>query len=218
MKKETLFIIAIIILLAFNSVLLYKHKQLKNNHLSLFSQLSELLGKEDFLKTTSIVQHFSEGMPANGIEVRNSENGMNVPLSSLAENDACLFFRFKETDCDGCVQQSIRLLEKFSNQFPEMKIFILSGYSNVRYFHAYVQNHKENFIVYNLNFMPLTADNQDEPYFFVLTPDQRIQNVFITNNEDNSFSEEYIDCMRVKYWSAHIHDHNCEHEHCDHHH
>ena len=165
------------------------------------------------LKKNIIIQQLSEAVNCETIELKEPKLGENISFAKLIRNEPKLFFRFKENHCDGCVQSSIRLLSQLSDSVPDIEISILCGYNNVRQFQAYAQANRKQFEVYNINEMPLAAEIQEQPYFFVVTPDYRIRNVFITTKEDEHFTENYLAAIQNKYW--HIHDHNCDEHHND---
>ncbi len=59
----------------------------------------------------------------------------------------------------------------------------------------------------NVSSLPVAAENQDQPYFFVVTPELKMQNVFIVNKGDSKLTEEYVHSMVHKYWGECQHDH-----------
>jgi hypothetical protein len=211
MNKNILLGIVIILLLIFNSVIAYKYNANKKE-LAIVNRFSELQVKENHnansLKKAIMLQQLSEAIPCVDIEIKDAETQKTVFLHSLLEKDKpLLFFRFKESYCDACVEQSILLLTDMSKYFPENRILILSGYANVRQFYAYAQTYKKHFKVFNIDVLPIAAEDQDSPYFFVLTQDMKFQNIFIVNKEDIGLTSEYLHYMGHKYWSDYTHEH-----------
>jgi hypothetical protein len=204
--------IVIVVLISFDGIVLYKYRQIQNRYwdavrenLVLSNKDVSLSGK---LSKNIILQQESEGLTVQTIKVQDVEHKREVPLQSLIKTDqqSVLCFRFRENDCDACVQQSLSLLKEVSEYFPEKGIAILSGYGNVRQFQAYAQStDKHLFLVYNVDTVSIAAENQEQPYFFVLTHEYKIQNVFIVCKEDAQLTAEYLHSMAHKYWAVHKH-------------
>jgi phage gp45-like len=209
LKINILLWAVIALLLVFNISALYKYQKCQKELLSAHEVLKNLSDRDEYgdtsvLKQFIISQQRSEAVSCKFVELKDSKTGQIVPLSSLINGkNTLLFFRFKETSCDACVQQSTVELDKLSAHFPENKIVILSGYSNVRQFNAYAQACNKNFRVMNADSIPVDAENQEQPYFFVVTPDLKIQNVFIVSKGDDKLTVEYLHCMVHKYWENH---------------
>jgi hypothetical protein len=55
-------------------------------------------------------------------------------------------------------------------------------------------------MVYNIQHSFLVLDEQEEPYFFILIPGLRMQNIFIINKKDYQLTKEYLHAMLHKYW------------------
>ena len=205
MKKTVFLWVSIALLLAFNVIALYRYHQSQKNLQTVSYQLNELSVKEfresSILKEAMMFQQVSEAISCRNVKIQAAETKETLTLASLLKsNDTFLFFRFKENDCDACVSQSVDLLEKMSEHFPANGIVVLSGYGNVRQFYAYAQSKKKHFKVFNVETLPVIAEDQEQPYFFVMTSDLRMQNVFIVNKSDSKFTAEYLHHMGHKYW------------------
>lgn len=220
MKTKSLVIIAFILLIGLNFLVLFQYKQLQkeNQYLALVNAQygSIKLGESEVLKHNLIIQQLSEAISCENLELKTPDTRENISFTKLIQNEPKLFFRFKEASCDACIQSTIEFLSDLSKSMPDIEIIILSGYANVRQFQAYAQsNQSKQFKVYNINEIPFTADQQDQPYLFIVTPDNLIRNVFITTKEDDRLTQEYLNAIMHRYWHHAIHDH---HDCCDHHH
>jgi hypothetical protein len=205
MKKTVFLWIIIGLLLVLNSTVLYRYYRSLEKLQEISWQVNEFSVKElresSILKRTVMFQQMSEAVSCREVKLQDAETRKTVTSQSLLKgNSALLFFRFKENDCDACVEKSVDLLEKISGYFPANGIVILSGYGNVRQFYAYVQSKKKQFRILNTETLPVAAENQEQPYFFVVTPDLKIQNVFIVNKGDSQFTGEYLHNIGHKYW------------------
>lgn len=206
MKKILYFSFTLIILLlAGNAVLFYKYKQLKVYHLSLVDKYNELSTKQlriaSVLKENNVVQRMTEAMSCPDITLVDPGSKRNRKISDLLQKDApLLFFRFRETDCNACVQQALELLKDIAVRFPEQKIVVLSGYKNVRQFYAYAGNESKEFKVYNVNEFPILPDNYDKPYFFVLNKNMELRDIFFYVKEETELNMDYLNCIIRKHW------------------
>ncbi len=206
----------IIALLVFNIILLKKNNELKQQNLSIMDKYNELSVKElrvtSILKKNSIFQHAAEALYCPDIQLKDPKTKNDIKLSALVkDNEPLLFFRFKENDCDACIQQAIRMLKKISENYPNQRITILSGYKNARQFYAYADSETKTFDIYNVDDFPVIPEQQENPYFFVLNGGMEMKNVFVPVKEDMELTADYLGCITQKYWS-------CGHEHCDHDH
>jgi hypothetical protein len=220
MKTQNFLLISLFALLIGLNVFLsikYKQVQKTNSYLTLINTRYEGYKPwlTDILKENILIQQLSEASDCREMELKGSGTKKNIPLEKIIKDEPKLFFRFKETHCDGCVQSSVRMLSQLSDSVPELEITVLSGYQNVRQFNAYSQS-QQKFEVYNVNEIPLPTEYQDQPYLFVVTPDYRIRNVFITVKDDDLLTEQYLKMMQNKYWHSHIHGPECDHSDCDH--
>jgi len=217
MKKSKYFaggVIVVILLL--NVFLLYKFQQLKVQLATLNYQYNEISIKElrvsSMLKESMFLQQITESELLPDVQLTDSKTQKNIPITSLnKERQPVLFFRFKESHCDACTQSAIRILREIAPHFPPGGIAILAGYTNVRQFYAFATAEKMNIKVYNIADLPLHIDKQEKPWFFVLTPEGRMQNVFVPVKGDEQHTKKYLQCITNKYW--HVHDEHCEHEH-----
>jgi hypothetical protein len=218
MKKQNYGLIAVILLLfLFDIILLYKNYRTKNDNLFLAAQMNKAAVKQDeskILKKAILFQQMAEATPCPDIEMGDPETKSKIRFMDLMKKEqTLLFFRFKETNCNGCIESTLSLLSDMSKNFPKKGIVILCGYRNVREFYAFAQLRKDQHLsVYNVNVLPVVAEEQEQPYLFVVDHEMKIQNVFIVNKGDSELTSEYLHCMGHKYWDIHVHNEH-EHEH-----
>lgn len=206
MKSKKTYLIILLILTALVIVILFfKLDKLKETYRNLYIEFSVLSIKEsrdsNTLEEYSLLQQDSESRPLMDIELKDAKTKNTVQLSSLLKKDCpVLFFRFKETNCDACILQAIRMLKEIKVHSPKENIVILCGYKNVRYFYAYANEEKNDFGVYNIDSLPLPIDKSDNPYFFIMTNDRVIRNIFIPLKNNRQYTQDYLKCMADKYW------------------
>ena len=213
MKKKKFIltlVISSILLMILNIGLLYRHSQNEKELSIQKEQLNKLtIDKKEISETfrkSTIYQQASEATTCKDFKVIDPINNEETILfKDIIHNKvAQLFFRFKETNCDACTQNTLKQLSKLSAQFPKQGIIVLAGYKNIRQFNAFAQTYKLNFKVFNVHTLPIVAEKQNQPYLFVVTSEYKIQNIFIVNKSESRFTAEYLRCMTNKYWNTYI--------------
>ncbi len=209
---STLMLIILIVALFILSIqLLYKNRQISQKFHTQIEERNQLINQTntfiDNMKESILFQQSSEGAPCNNIEIKNSNNKSIKIKNLLTAQKPLLFLRIKESACDACIKSTVKQLIKLATDFPEYSIAILGGYENTRHFNAFAQRYKDHFSIYNLNSLPIAVDNQEHPYFFVVTDELKIQNIFIVVDVYSQFTSEYLHCMGHKYWNLHIGNH-----------
>lgn len=200
MKKNVIIILCSLVIIIFNIVLLNLLLSKNNENIVLFSRVNELLIKESIIKKQFFLQQSFESMCIPDTILSKPNNIYFHSFSSLVKNGRPkLFFRFRETNCDACVQKTLRIIGGIVNEMPKDNIIILCSYTNARKFYAYKET--QNICVYNVNEKFLPLDDQEEPYFFVLTDDLRIKNIFITIKEDDKYTIDYLNCIINRYYN-----------------
>lgn len=189
---------------------------MKSHNIYLINNYNELSIKElrtsSILKNNMLLQYISESILDPEIELRSPIEKNSTRISDLIKDKkVLLFFRFKENDCDACIQKGLELLKKTKNQLHNQRIIILSGYKNVSQFYAYAKSENILLEIYNVDVLPIPIDNQNNPYFFILNERLEMKNIFIPMKEDMKLTADYLDCIKDKYW--HIHNENCNHIH-----
>jgi hypothetical protein len=194
----------VLLLLVLNIVILIKHKENKEESQLLFEQYNEVSAKGIMLKQQGAFQQAAEAVVLPDMELKSPKDNSRIKLSSLLKDGhPKLFFRFRETDCDACVQHSLDLIKEAANRIPGEDIIILSGYKNVRQFYAYTKTQKLS--TYNIEDQSLPLDTQEQPYFFIIADHARIQNVFVPLKGDKGYTADYLSMMKNKYWHLHQH-------------
>lgn len=198
--------ILVILLLLFNAIIVIKYNNEKKKYQILMENFSVLSIKEsrqsNTLKKFAIFQQNIESGLFPDIKLKEAKGKRIINFSSiLKSNDPVLFFRFKETNCDACIQEAMIMLHEIPSSYsPSVKIVILCSYSNVRQFYAFANEEKEEFEVYNVDSLPLYIDKLENPYFFVMNQDMRIRNIFIPLKDDSQYTKDYLKCVTNKYW------------------
>ncbi len=217
-KASYLWCITTLLLLLLNMILLYKDSE--NNILlkNITEKYNEIAVRElresEILKKNMLIQYATGSTQLPDIQLENFQTKNKIAFSSLSkETKPSLFFRFKESHCDLCVQKMFETFKEISDHFPCNHITVLCGYDNLRQFHAFAASSENaNFHIYNIERLPVFIDDIDKPYLFTLSPDMKMHDVFIPIKEIPDYTIDYLDCLKMKYWKhVHIHGEHCRH-------
>lgn len=201
---------AFVIVTALNFILLNKYKQERAVNAYVTEKQEKVSANELTLQENMLFQYTVEATPCPDVKLGNPKTKGELKLSELVEGKAPkLFFRFKETDCDACIQKALRLLKEITTEFPDLPVTILSGYTNTRQFYAYANSENKSYEIYNISSFPVITEEQDKPYFFVLNGKLTMESVYIFTKENSRLSREYLKCMMHKYGYCHE-EHCCQ--------
>jgi len=132
------------------------------------------------IQKNAICQQVGESMHLYDLNLHDASKRKTVKISSLLNNGPQLFFRFRESHCDVCINNIFDLLKNTSISFPLDHIVVICGYSNTAQFRSYVTNNDINAPIYNMvDSLPLPMEGMDYPYFFVMDKNRIVQNAFI---------------------------------------
>lgn len=204
--SSVILIICIIVLMILNVVLSFRLKSIKSYVISenkaCLGQLDRLQRDYRVLLTNQFHQYESEGSILIDFYLREIEVRDSFPVSSVIDDKNILFLRFKETNCDACVNRFMEFLKGIPNNFPVQNMVILCGYTNVHEYRTFVRKNKLRIPVFNIeSISALSVDCQENPYFFVLGSDLRIKNIFIPDVHQTKHLNRYLNFVKNKYWT-----------------
>lgn len=199
--------LVILLLILANIVLLKKYRELKAYSLSVTEKYEQLSVKHTkvkaALKENTVIQRVTEAMLCPDVTLIDPRTKSNTRLSELVkEGNPLLFFRFKDTDCDACVQHALHVLKNIALKLHDQQMIILSGYKNVRQFYAFAAHEKKSFKVFNADELSILPDNYEKPYFFMLNGSMELKDVFFYVKEDTEVTSDYLQSIHHKYWHA----------------
>lgn len=202
------FIIAvcgIVFLVVLNIVLLFHLKSekeyVRTAHQQYVEQLNVEQSKFQVLFQNQLRQYDNEGMRLPDFYLKEIEVRDSFPASALIGDKTVLFFRFKETHCDVCVNKFMELLATIPDDFPAQNLVLLCGYGNVHEYRTFVRKNKLRMQVFNVQEISgLPIERHDKPYFFVLDKELRIKNVFVPDEHNPDYMNRYLAFIKDKYW------------------
>lgn len=210
--KRTLIYLVIGLLIVVNIVLLFRLQKTKTLTERVSDQYAKMSIEEERNSTklarNMLLQHMAENVTLPIVKSLNPYSGDTILLSDiLKQEENTLCFRIKETHCDACVQHGLRLLKQVSEE-PGSNIVVLCGFMNTRQFVAFSKAQNKRLSVYNVTRIAWEVDEFDEPYFFVVSKDGKVHNLFVPLKEDERLTERYMHEVQQKYWEEKV---NCNH-------
>lgn len=204
--RKKIFIGVLLLLLMFNTFLILKSikadyllEEAVDKYLRL-AVYEEQLSTQ--LKEHARLQHEMESVVLPDIWVDDIGNQQKVSFRTLCQNDSIrLFFRFKETHCDACIQSTLGVLKEMLAKNENLSVDILCSYLHTRHFLSFAHTWNQKMNVYNVESLPWkNVEKVEAPYFFIVKNGETINNLFITIKEDKQSTEEYMNVIIEKYY------------------
>lgn len=203
-KNNLILIVCIVVLMALNIGLLYRLNFAKSLIISENKEYVEKLDKieRDYreLLSNQFYQYESEGIILANFHLMEIGKRESIPISSVLNNKKILFFRFKETNCDACINSFMEFLNDISKDLTSLNMVILCGYTNVHEYRTFVHKNNLDIAVYNVEEIPdLPIESQENPYFFILDSNLRIKNLFIPTVHKLENLRKYLIFIKENY-------------------
>ena len=203
MKKVTL-LIFLVILMALNVLILYKYKEVQhklstiaNIHKEgLTNKEKQLADTEKLYENNIIATKENENLKLNKELKLITIEGDTIFAKDAFKNNN-LILRYSVLNCGDCVDAEFKNLERFARKFTN-RITIITYHERIR---GLIMDYKklqelglDNVTVYMLpnNQLSVPLEKHNIPYYFHITPDLTIHNVFIPLKEQPKLSEYYL--------------------------
>lgn len=195
----------IVVLMILNIYLLFQLQVTKMSVQSNEKEYNRVLNEEKrsswLMFKNMLFQYQDEGILLDDLKLVPYDSSDPFSISSLVDNDTKLFFRFKETNCIICVNKFMEVLKNIPDSFPIEHLVILCGYENFHEYRVFVTKNNMKMKVFNIDELPnLIVEEINEPYFFVLNKNLRIQNIYIPDKNNAENVNRYLSCLKGKYW------------------
>ncbi len=198
-------IFVVIVLMVLNVYLLF---QLQNTRMSaqfIIEKYDKTLNEEKrsswLMFRNMLFQYQDEAIQLADFKLTPYDSCDSFAVSSLVNNGTKLFFRFKETDCTMCINKFMEVLKNIPDNFPMERLVILCGYENFHEYRVFVTKNNMKMKVFNIDKLPgLITEEINEPYFFVLNKELKIQNIYIPDKNNTENLNRYFLCLISKYW------------------
>lgn len=124
--------------------------------------------------------------------------GTNISLNNIAQ-EPILVYRFRDLDCQECVNFGLRKLEIFARD-SSVRVVILAQYHDPFIFKRWWRTTSEGRIgAFNV-MEDLPQDKMSMPYFFMLHPDLTMGELFIPDKANPSYTSQYFKIISEKYF------------------
>lgn len=114
-------------------------------------------------------------------------------IDSITNNGMVLVYRISDRYCSSCISDGFDLLEENSDDIID-KIMIWGTYSNInelKKMNSKKQiNHKV--LLMQNNILPKEVESLNTPYYFVLTPNKKMINIFIPDKHFPALTINYF--------------------------
>lgn len=199
MNRRIYWIISCFILLIFNVVLL-----MERTDEVVSEKVDNYIGGStiDSYQSSFIDLLENDGLPIQDMVLLDIKDNSFKALSELLVDDSVLFVcrvsQFQCQDCAGyALEKAIELAEKDSTV---MKLLVLGEYE-YRSLKIFVDEHPnvKGYGVYQASIIDLPIENRTYPYYFTLSKDMTVHDVFAPNADDRVRTEIYWNFISKKW-------------------
>lgn len=195
-KQLTLFVV---LLLIFNVFLLYK--------VSIFNRKQDiLLDNQKNMETKKLMTYdlsFRCMLLNNNIILdvfKQLERQKGINDVDTTKQDIKLVARFAQYHCKECVSYFLSKLKSVSQQIGEDKFIIMASYENPNSLNIIRQQFDiRNMETYNIESLNIEAEEYGYPYFFILSNNERISDVFVPEKAVPMLTNTYFSILIDKY-------------------
>lgn len=196
------YVIIIIILIASLSFLIVALHQVNNEYIKLSSNLEKnsLIEQKSSEKYRILAINTKNQYRCNNTKIKDiyvaKPLGDSIKLSSIINNKPKLIFRFKETDCNICIENALNDIREIYRIVGAQNIIILANYYNVRSFISFFNSNKMNVMIYNTSSKELgiPIESLDTPYFAIVDAKLIAHSIVIPAKELDGFTK---DCLLI---------------------
>ena len=130
---------------------------------------------------------------ANSTQILYTKDRDSIHLSEIKRKEYTLVLRYSTQCCSTCVEDILRKMRKFEEQYPDIDILLFTTYR--------VQIEKKDFQricrffpkVYNVFSLGIPLDEEVVPYLFVLDRGMRVIDTFIPDKDLPKLTNRYFE-------------------------
>ncbi|MDR2146922.1 MAG: hypothetical protein LBE91_10735 [Tannerella sp.] len=135
--------------------------------------------------------------------VKDSSNNVLL-LNDIWENGQkqMLVCRFSESHCESCVDYSIRQIHHWVDSIGKENLLFLGAYRNNKIFNKTKPLYNIHHLnVYNVSSLNMPAEELGFPYFFILSSNMTVSNVFVPDKATPAITQNYLKMINKRYFS-----------------
>jgi len=198
--------ILVIILIAFNITLLINSLRYKKLLFQYKQELASVIESNDIIEQILINRELNTikniGLQINiKLEVEDEE-GNKISIAELLNNNPKVIFRYSELNCRLCIEEEIKILQKYINDIGFDNILFFSTYNSTRDLFLFKRiNQLHNFRIYNLKEEQLNIpiDRLNIPYVFLIDSSGNIIMLNIPEKTKPEFSEQFYNVVISRF-------------------
>jgi hypothetical protein len=205
MKRTSVFII--VALAVINCFILIRFNQFRQQCTQKIAGfLNQNIEEADELHSHRI--NFTADIENSNIKLQriNMKDSLNeiIPLQNIF-NDTQKYkvvCRFSEMNCESCVNFSIQALCRQIDSIGKENVLFLGAYRNNKIFNKekalYGLN---NLHTYNISILDLPAEQIGYPYYFIISNELKVFNLFIPDKAVPQLSTQYLALIKQRYFT-----------------
>jgi hypothetical protein len=123
-----------------------------------------------------------------------NEDESKVSIDSICKGSPKLIFRIPKIYCGPCMVTEIGYLDQLSKKIDLNSLVVLTSFSNIRDFISFKRAYCKNISCYNIESLEVRIDNNNkgELYYFMLSPDMKISNIYFSDRQSPKSSRAYL--------------------------
>lgn len=173
-----------------NQEFIYDLKKKSDLEIGQMEALKECRAYEIFLNGTSI------NADASVLDIY----GCKKNISKIV-TDNMLILRYSEMNCDVCVDSLISKLDLYMDSVGIENIALFTTSQNKGYIRRFKKVNKIKFDIYDIGLkLDSVLTDIGVPYFFVLSRNRRVNNMFVPQSEYIDLTDKYLHSIYMKYW------------------
>lgn len=131
----------------------------------------------------------NSAIPLN-LEIKNI-HGKNIKIKELLHTNK-LVMRYTDLNCYTCINEQIQNLNSYIDSIGVNNVLGLISASNPNYIYHFKKINRIDFDLYNVEQSNIKIPDIGIPYFFILTTEGKISNVFVPYKEFPEYTSQFL--------------------------
>ncbi|WP_172918608.1 hypothetical protein [Capnocytophaga canis] len=203
MKNKFLWL-AVLAFIGFNIGTWIHHLNYKKQSKIVISALESIQNSSRSVEKIIQLSVENSDIQLKNVFVKDSSNNQ-VPLKNYFNKDKkyLLVSRFSESNCESCVNHSIKMAKSKLNEVGHKNVLFLGAYRNNKIFNNLKPLYEiDTLKVANIGSLTIPAENSGYPYYFVIDSTLKVQHLFFPDKGSPQMDEKYLDFIKTKFFSS----------------
>ncbi|MCX6327698.1 MAG: hypothetical protein NT144_13765 [Bacteroidia bacterium] len=162
------------------------------------NSINEAIKNEKDVLTENLILHWKNENGKIADSIIWDENFGVISKSILISKGPVLIFRFSEFNCKTCIDELLKLINDRLHD-KHINFIVVGNFQNSRALSVFKSVKQLNCPIYNSK--KLVTNESITPYFFILSEDGTISELFYPDNLFPVLSSKYIEIIEEKYFS-----------------